>query len=1326
MAFSVIIMARVIDSNHRHQGERTVSKIAVIGWLGLLGIGAIALSSTPLNAQIIPDETLGTESSRVRSRQVQGRLTERIEGGAIRNENLFHSFREFNIRNGDRVYFANPRGIENIFGRITGFEASHIRGTLGVNGNANLFLMNPNGVVFGRNAQLDINGSLTVTTADRIDFGNNQFFSAFNPEPPPLLTISVPLGLQYEMGRGLAAPIQSQATLVTGEDLTLDAGFLDLSGRIRAGGDLTLQAHSILQIENAPRQRFVATSGGNLVLQGDGAINILTSAQADPPRFHSGGDLLLLSDGVVTTNAQFRSIGDFGIQTVNGEPGTWINQQNAVVNVDGNYTIGDYRGPSLQVNSGGDIRYGRVVIDALDPAVNPEYPVFALNAGGDIRGRGTVSAAEELPGLIISLVSQGDIDTQRIHTRGGLISLVSPEGNISIRGDLNTGSITTIFRSAHDEGQAVPEEYVAGAIALFAGETIDLREYDLNARTSSERETAEDGGTVSLYAGQDINASRSNLLTSSDSDFAVFIHSNREGTRDRRTGDSNDAGAISIYAGRNIDLSNADLRAVSRADLGEMGDGASISIYAERDINAQNLDIRSSSSSNAGRGASEGGNISFYAGTEIDLSSSYAGSYSSTWRGSSDDGGNVTVYAGGDITAVKWRIFASSGTFPGVGVSGDGGDIFIYAEGNITIPDSTLSSRSGPYSGGGSGEGGAISIYAGGHIEASDSYLTSSTFAWGEHTLIGNGGAISLHAEGNINAPGLIVNSEAYARNDGSNGGAISLYAGANIDGDMRLNSLSYARFGNSGNGGDISILAPNGYIDGLERGINLYSFSIGENEPSLILEDTGRSGDIYLEARERIENVEILTAASFGRAGDVHVTGSSNLLLRNVNILTSQQIQIEAGHFGDKPQRVFIGENSQSGDVFIHSAGRLSLIDSYLESNSRSQNRAGDILLDSPVQITLRNTDIFSNTIAMGNAGNINVSTGQLNLLNSNIRAESNPENLLRREIPGSAGRITVYADDVNLNTSTISVSAQDTAQAGSLNITANTLTLQNHSRITAETENGNRQTGDITIRVDDDLTLTNQSLISTQSQNAPAGDIQITVGNIFSATDSGLTTSAQAASGGNITLRASHIRLFGDSDITTNSGIDGGNITLRANSIIAFDDSDILAFAQQQGGNIRLNTPIFFGNGFSAASLSADPEAVELNGNDRVDINATGAVSGIVALPDLSFMQNNLIELTENPLNTDALLAGSCVTRTANSSVFLITGSGGLPDRPGDAPPSSYPTGTIRTIPENDRSDVSTEANRWELGDQIAEPQGLYQLSDGRIILSQECTFE
>ena len=147
--------------------------------------------STKVNAQIVPDNTLGVESSTIRT---VDDLKEAIEGGAIRGDNLFHSFEQFAVQEGLKVNFANPKNVSNIFSRVTGGNISEIFGTLGVDGGANLFLINPNGIVFGENAVIDVGGSFMATTAESIEFNSGDHFSSTNSNMPQLIT-DFPLGL---------------------------------------------------------------------------------------------------------------------------------------------------------------------------------------------------------------------------------------------------------------------------------------------------------------------------------------------------------------------------------------------------------------------------------------------------------------------------------------------------------------------------------------------------------------------------------------------------------------------------------------------------------------------------------------------------------------------------------------------------------------------------------------------------------------------------------------------------------------------------------------------------------------------------------------------------------------------------------------------------------------------------------------------------------------------------------------------------------------------------------------------------------------------------
>ncbi|MEL7074938.1 MAG: filamentous hemagglutinin N-terminal domain-containing protein [Cyanobacteria bacterium J06582_2] len=160
------------------------------------------LSSNNL-AQIIPDNSLSNESSVIVEDATinQNQIVDLIEGGATRDKTLFHSFQEFNVLLNQQIYFANPNGIEQIVTRVTGNNPSNILGTLGINGSANLFLLNPNGILFGENATLDLQGSLLATTAESVIFDDDLVYSATNPEVP-LLNIGIPVGIQMGANAG--------------------------------------------------------------------------------------------------------------------------------------------------------------------------------------------------------------------------------------------------------------------------------------------------------------------------------------------------------------------------------------------------------------------------------------------------------------------------------------------------------------------------------------------------------------------------------------------------------------------------------------------------------------------------------------------------------------------------------------------------------------------------------------------------------------------------------------------------------------------------------------------------------------------------------------------------------------------------------------------------------------------------------------------------------------------------------------------------------------------------------------------------------------------
>ncbi|MEA5603515.1 S-layer family protein [Nostoc sp. UHCC 0252] len=130
-----------------------------------------------------------------------------ILNGIDKGNNLFHSFSNFSVPTGGSATFdvTNTPNITTIFSRVTGGNVSSIDGlirTLSSNNPVSLFLMNPNGIVFGQNASLNIGGSFVGTTANSIKFADGFQFYATENTTPPLLSMSVPVGLQLGSNAG--------------------------------------------------------------------------------------------------------------------------------------------------------------------------------------------------------------------------------------------------------------------------------------------------------------------------------------------------------------------------------------------------------------------------------------------------------------------------------------------------------------------------------------------------------------------------------------------------------------------------------------------------------------------------------------------------------------------------------------------------------------------------------------------------------------------------------------------------------------------------------------------------------------------------------------------------------------------------------------------------------------------------------------------------------------------------------------------------------------------------------------------------------------------
>jgi filamentous hemagglutinin family protein len=283
-------------------------------------LAVLIIPSTAL-AQVIPDRTL-RQNSVVTPNGNQITVT----GGSEVGRNLFHSFQQFSLNTGNTAFFNNSTNVESIITRITGSSISNIDGLIRANGSANLFLINPNGIVFGPNASLNIGGSFFASTAEAIAFNNSQQFSAVNPQPAPLLTVSAPVGLVFGNNPGnivnrsqtvipnpnpdptlppfvkVGLQVQPQKTIgLIGGDISIERGSLTApQGRIEVG---SVKAAGTASISPAD----VGFSLGYANIPNFGNIELSDRAKLDASGLTGGAITLQSSNLNITSGSQIES-----------------------------------------------------------------------------------------------------------------------------------------------------------------------------------------------------------------------------------------------------------------------------------------------------------------------------------------------------------------------------------------------------------------------------------------------------------------------------------------------------------------------------------------------------------------------------------------------------------------------------------------------------------------------------------------------------------------------------------------------------------------------------------------------------------------------------------------------------------------------------------------------------------------------------------------------------------------------------------------------------------------------------------------------------------
>ncbi|HEY9737971.1 MAG TPA: hypothetical protein V6D06_16885, partial [Trichocoleus sp.] len=652
-------------------------------------------------------------------------------------------------------------------------------------------------------------------------------------------------------------------------------------------------------------------------------------------------------------------------------------------------------------------------------------------------------------------------------------------------------------------------------------------------------------------------------------------------------------------------------------------------------------------------------------------------------------GGNVELTTGTLLVTQGAQITAST-----LG-QGNAGDVLIQAK-EATFSDSVnpfgtvfISGAQSNVLQGAEGNGGTVKITADTLRVTGGAQLASGTFSKGDAgNVVIQANDITLSGVNLATGfpSGVFSTVEPGAE---GNGGNVSITGNTlRVSEGGQISASTAAR----GNGGDVAIAVSKAVFSDSVAG-----FTPTGARSSVFRGAVGDAGNLLLS----VDSLELLSGAQFstgvfgiGQAGTTTVAAKDSILIDGegpTGLPSGIFSTLEANTIGS------------GGDIRI-SAGSLTLTrGALIDTSTFSRGNAGDVVID--VDDTLRldgfdpsgaRTAIFSvaETNAVGDSGNIRITTGSLFATNgAQINAFTGGR--------GNAGDVIIEARDRiafdGVGPSSFSgvlstVEPTGTGRGGDIKIGTGTLELSNGARLTASSQG----TGD-------------------------AGNIVVQAREAITAVNGDIATSARAASGGAIALSARSIRLFGDSDIRTNvdqGRQDGGSITLEAGAVIAFDDSDILAFARDgRGGDVTFKTAAFFGQNYQPQLSAVDPAT--LDGNARVDINASGAIAGIISVPDVSFVPNSLTELPAGLVNPDQLLAGSCIVAAdsqgaPSQGTFVVTGGEGLLQRPGE---------TISTFSTAQVSPVVSEAPLWQPGDPVVEPQSVYALENGRLVLSRQC---
>ena len=1237
-------------------------------WVASLLVGStVGYLSQPAAAQIIPDETLGEESSVVNTVAPQVEL---IEGGAQRGEHLFHSFEEFNIDEGWTANFANPEGIFNILSRVTGENPSQLFGTLGVLGEADLFFINPNGVVFGPNARLEIPGSFTASTADSLILPGGGEFSATNPGVPPLLTVDVevPIGVRFD--DELAAALGSEAVLEVGQDLTLSGGEVVSEGLLYApeghvavegvagnvqvqdlaaqsavlsasgnlvleesrltAGNLSLLAGDTVRVRDSEANPFFAVAGGDLLVQGNEQVDIFALNHPNS-EFFSVGNMFLISTGTVLGDAHYSAGGDFRIENLDGELAGLKSPNDPVIRASGDVEFDSYEGASLHILAGGSVRIsGSVIITGTD-GENGLVESF------------TLSDADATP------ISINGRDEPTLDIRAGTLAF---EDNSSISGSTDGFMPNQPTVAEAQNGSIETSDIIIGSIFnnIFIPDP--------------------DNGSVVANTGRIFLTNQ--YEPNSDPDGIISI-----------TGQTSEDDAISAFGNPITIVSRGNINIVNpiRSDAGDEGPPS-----------GNEPDLRD-------MGNNDGGNITLLSAGSTNISDVIS-------RSDDGDGGQITIQASGDIVTGTIESTFQDQNAPGP--QANGGEISVVSLGGTITTNGSVNSRTKF-----GGRAGNILLDAGGGTPGDEENEPSGVIVTGNINSevitgeFGDAGNITVTSQtGIVNIIGSTVSATTgnssidlpfFPEPIEPDSGNVDIEAAGQVTtGSIRTSS-------NGGNSGFINVLSNNSEIQTnslsseteggtAERIVLNAAEQVVVNGSITTSSDDGNSGLINIRSdNSGIQTGSLLSESSDGVADDITLsaTGSAGFITVNSFISSSTGSADSADN---------------SGSVDLDATGQIEILGGRFEE-----------VIDNESDIELRFNSISTSSNA-GNSGSISITSTQ-----GGITIENGMDS---RSTQGRAGRILLSAGNVGVTRAEDSILIDDFTRDG--NIAFSEIQNIEVGDINSESGGGGEDAGGIIIRTETGEILTRNLIAKNESApediSTDGGSIELdafgtieTGDNIESFTISGESGSVEAFSyrGG--------IRVgpFGLGSIDTFSEEESANSV----SITAYENievGDIDSTANGEGNPIEFNRgdiTIASSNGWvSAGNLTSSTEfADESIDSGNVQVTALGQVTiNSIRTASKNGRSGNINISSE----TGTVSTGSLVSQTTSGEAGSISAiSQGNIETSGEVSSRSIAGGLSRNITfesiggqiDISNSDLTSEATSGEAGGIFLTAEGI-----------------